>query len=82
MSDAMRTYGCALVSHPVANGTIDHTERAGQMLIDGARELAAARAACAQAAQALASWRRAYPDAWGLQDQVALAACVRVVGAA
>jgi hypothetical protein len=62
-------------------GTIDHTEKAGQMLIDGARELAEARAACAQAAQALASWRRAFPDAWGLADQVALAACVRASGA-
>ncbi len=80
MSAAMHSFGCNLVSHPVANGTIDHTERAGQMLIDGARELAEARAACAQAAQALASWRRAYPDAWGLRDQQALAACVRVAG--
>lgn len=42
-----RIYGCDLTSHPAANGTVEHTERAGQMIRDLVGEIDSLRAAVA-----------------------------------
>lgn len=40
----LREFGCCLVSHPVANGTIERTEEAGELLIQAATTIATLRA--------------------------------------
>ena len=45
--ERMRERGNALRCHPAANGTITHTEQAGELLAEASEELARLRAHCA-----------------------------------
>jgi hypothetical protein len=65
LSTRFRTYGCNLTSHPVANGTIDCTERAGAMLIEAADELDRLRAENARLLQEREAMREALNTAGG-----------------